>query len=131
MKLSSTLQVVVFLLVTLIIISALSALAAGLTVSESNVGRESIPVMADDLKPSECAGLFLTQVVSGSGTLMGTGGNDLILGSPMADVIDGLGGDDCILGGGGDDDLIGNDGVDICLGGPGSDTFNACEAESQ
>lgn len=56
-------------------------------------------------------------LVSGSGTLTGTDGNDLILGSPGADIIDGNGGNDCIVGGGGDDSLNGNNGNDVCLGG--------------
>ncbi len=115
----------------LIAVSVATAFAAGITVPSSNIGSESIPVTAEDLKPSACNGISLTQIISGSGTLTGTSGNDLIIGSSGADIIDGLGGDDCILGGGGDDSLDGNDGTDVCLGGPGSDTFTNCEVEAQ
>jgi Ca2+-binding RTX toxin-like protein len=65
------------------------------------------PITPNDLKPSECAALNLTNIVVGSGTFSGTNNNDLILGSSGADVIEGRGGDDCILGGGQDDDLRG------------------------
>lgn len=65
------------------------------------------PIAPNDLKPSECAALDLTNIVVGSGTFSGTNNNDLILGSSGADVIEGRGGDDCILGGGQDDDLRG------------------------
>jgi hypothetical protein len=118
-------------LIVLIAISVVSAFAAGISVPPSNVGTESIPVYAEDFKPSACAALYLTNIVSGSGTLTGTTGNDLIVGSSGADSIDGLGGDDCILGGGGDDIITGNDGNDVCLGGSGTDTFDTCESEIQ
>jgi Ca2+-binding RTX toxin-like protein len=118
--------------VSLLIISVLSAYAAGLNVPASNVGSESFAVTAEDIKPAACDGLFLTNIVSGSGTLTGTAANDLIIGSAGVDMIDGLGGDDCIVAGNGDDILAGGDGADVCLGGPGSDTLDAtCETASQ
>ena len=82
---------------------------------------------AEELRPAECAGLMLTNVVTGAGAITGTAGNDLILGSGGADTIDGGGGNDCILGGGGDDQLDGGEGTDVCLGGAGSNTFSNCE----
>ncbi len=131
MKISFPLQLVTLGLLALIVISAATAFAAGITVSSSNVGRDSVTVTAADLAPAVCNGLLLTQIISGSGTIIGTSGNDLIIGSSTADTIDGLGGDDCILGGAGDDSLIGNDGNDVCLGSPGNDIFTTCEVESQ
>ncbi|HEX9839145.1 MAG TPA: hypothetical protein VGA72_07360 [Anaerolineales bacterium] len=131
MRLSFAIQLVIFGLLTLILVSVASAFAAGITVSPSNIDEKSVPVTADDLKPSACAGLSLTQVISGSGILTGSSGNDLIIGSSGADIIAGLGGNDCILGGGGDDALTGNDGNDVCLSGPGNDSFTTCEVESQ
>lgn len=131
MKISFPIQLVIFGLFTLIVVSIATAFAAGITIPPSNVGYQSIPVTAEDLKPSACDGLSLTQIISGSGTLTGTSGNDLIIGSSGADTIDGLGGDDCILGSGGDDSLNGNDGSDVCLGGPGNDIFTNCEVEAQ
>ena len=115
----------------LIVVSVVSAFAAGLSVPASNVGQQSVPVTAEDIKPPACASLYLTSIVSGSGTLTGTAANDLVIGSAGADTIDGLGGDDCILGSGGDDSLTGNDGNDVCLGGPGNNIFTDCEVEAQ
>lgn len=115
----------------LIAVSIFSAFAAGISVPSSNVGSEFISVTAEDIKPSVCAAIYLTDIVSGSGVLTGTTANDLIIGSTSADTIDGAGGDDCILGGDGDDTITGNDGNDICLGGPGTDTFATCETENQ
>ncbi|RPI94988.1 MAG: hypothetical protein EHM40_04690 [Chloroflexi bacterium] len=115
----------------LIIVSLLSAFAAGLSVPPSNVGQQSISVAAEDIKPAACGTLYLTNIVSGSGTLTGTAANDLIIGGTGADTIDGLGGNDCILGSDGDDLITGGEGTDVCLGGPGTDAFTACETESQ
>jgi len=120
-----------FGLLTLIVVSAASAFAAGISIPASNVGLQSLPITAEDLKPAACDGLYLTNIVSGSGTLIGTPGNDLIIGSAGPDTIDGLGGNDCILGGSGDDLLTGGDGTDICLGGLGTDIFTTCESENQ
>ena len=56
-------------------------------------------VTADTLKPSQCAGIALTSLVTGSGTFSGAPGavNELILGSSGADTISADGGDDCVL----------------------------------
>lgn len=118
-------------LVILIVGSVVSAFAAGISISNANAGQQSLPLAAEDIKPDACASVYLTSITRGHGILMGTTGNDLIIGSAAADVIDGLGGNDCILGGGGDDSLTGNDGNDICLGGVGTDTFTDCETEIQ
>jgi Ca2+-binding RTX toxin-like protein len=118
-------------LFALVIVSVGSAFAAGLSVPDSNVGQQSVPVTAEDVKPEACAAIYLTNIVSGSGTLTGTAGNDLIIGSSAADLIDGLGGNDCIVGSGGDDSLTGNEGNDVCLSGIGNDIFTDCETEIQ
>ncbi len=116
---------------TLILFSVVTALTATNTVPPTRIGRTTLPIGLNDLKPSACGGILVTGLVTGAGVITGTDGNDLILGSPGADTIDGLGGNDCILGGGGDDSITGGEGSDICLGGPGADTFIACEGESQ
>jgi Ca2+-binding RTX toxin-like protein len=131
MRIPAFLQLFAFGLLALILVSITSAFAAGLSIPSSNVGQQSILVTAEDIKPAACAGLYLTTIISGSGTLTGTTANDLIIGSAGADTIDGLGGDDCILGGNGDDFITGSDGMDICIGGPGTDTFTTCESENQ
>jgi hypothetical protein len=118
-------------LFTLMVVSVVSAFAAGISVPASNVGQQSVPVTAEDIKPAACGALYLTNIVSGSGALTGTAANDLIIGSAGADTIDGAGGDDCILSSGGDDILAGSAGNDICLGGVGNDIFIDCEVESQ
>jgi Ca2+-binding RTX toxin-like protein len=120
-----------FGLMVLILVSIISAFAAGISVPDTNVGTESIPVYANDIKPPACTSLNLTNTISGSGTITGTTGNDLIIGSTGADTIDGLGGDDCILGGNGDNTITGGDGNDVCIGGAGTDTFTTCESEIQ
>jgi len=111
--------------------SVVSAFAAGMGIADANAGKQSLTVTAEDIKPTACASLSLTNIISGYGTLTGTTGNDLMIGSAAADVIDGLGGNDCILGGGGSDSLTGNEGSDICLGGGETDIFTDCETEIQ
>ena len=125
-----SLRLLILAFLALFIGSVVSALAAGINVSASNVGQQSIPARAEDIKPADCGALYLTNIVRGSGTLTGTAA-DLIIGSAGADMIDGAGGDDCILGSGGDDILAGGDGNDVCVGGTGNDTFTDCEVETQ
>lgn len=130
MKIYSPFKLVTFGLLALIWFSAVTAIAATNTVPPTRADASSAGIGTNHVKPSACAGLYLSGIVTGSGTFTGTTGNDLILGGPGADTIDGLGGDDCILGGGGDDNITGGDGTDICLGGAGSNTFTTCEGES-
>jgi Ca2+-binding RTX toxin-like protein len=110
---------------------SLTAVAATNTVPPTRVDSRSVFFDINHLKPAACAGITVTNLVTGSGALTGSEGNDLILGGPGADEINGLGGSDCILGGGGDDLINGGDGNDICIGGPGSDAFTDCEGEIQ
>lgn len=121
----------VLLLTALIILSSFTAIAATNTIPPTQVEDTSITFQIAHLRPSACAGLSLANLITGSGTLTGTEGNDLILGSTGADVIDGLGGNDCILGGGGADTITGGDGSDVCLGGADADAFTTCESEVQ
>ncbi len=101
-------------------------LTATSTVAVSRAGSSTAAATAGQLAPAACAGLVLSAIVTGSGTVDGSGGSELILGGPGADRIRGRGGDDCIVGGGGNDDLNGNGGSDVCIGGPGTDTFTNC-----
>ncbi|WP_313086131.1 retention module-containing protein [Pseudomonas sp.] len=59
--------------------------------------------------------------ITGSGTLNGTSGDDVILGSNAADTLSGKSGDDHLEGKGGTDTLYGNDGNDVLIGGAGDD----------
>lgn len=97
--------------------------AAGNTVPGTRLGQDLRGIVANDLKPTECASLNLTNIVTGTGTVTGTSGNDLVLGGPNADSLDGEAGADCILAGGGDDTIDGGTDTDVCIGGPGNDTF--------
>jgi Ca2+-binding RTX toxin-like protein len=114
-------------LAALAVTNLVTAIADANTVPSLRMGDQSSPVTANDIKPPECAALNLSNIVSGSGIITGTPGNDLIVGGPGTDVIDGLGGNDCILSRGGDDTLDGNTGTDVCVGGAGNATFLNCE----
>ena len=122
-------RIVAWGLLALIGVSVFLRLQQGM--SAANVGQQSVLVTAEDIKPAACSALFLTNIVSGSGVLTGTAGNDLIIGSTGVDFIDGLGGNDCILGSVDVDTITGNEGNDVCLGGSGIDVFISCEAEAQ
>ena len=125
----SVFRYLAFTLVALIVLTSLTAIAATNTIPSTRVVDQPISFNLNHLKPSACGGITVTNLVTGSGTLTGTPGNDLILAGSGADMIDGLGGDDCILGGGGDDLIDGGDGSDVCIGGPDSDTLIHCETE--
>ena len=109
-------------LVALLIVSIVTASAAANTVPSTSVDYHTFGIDANDLKPAACAGLNLTSIVSGSGTISGDAGNTLILGSSGDDTITGMDGSDCIVGGGGDDTLVGGGGDDVLIGGPGADS---------
>lgn len=127
----STLRFLIPGLLAMIIITTMTAVAATNTVPSTRVADRPISFNINHLKPAACAGINVTSLITGSGTITGTEGNDLILGSFGADTIDGIGGNDCILGGGGDDMITGGDGTDVCIGGPGNDTLATCESEIQ
>jgi hypothetical protein len=128
-------QILPFTLVTLamlVVFSAASAFAAVNTVPVTRVGQQIQAVTANALKPAECSGINLTQVVICiGGNCDGTTASELILGTVNGERIRGRGGQDCILGGGGDDQWLGNAGTDVCIGGPGNDTFNSCAIRIQ
>jgi len=128
MKLFRWLLVGVF---AVIVVTSMTAIAAANTVPPSQVDDQSVSYNVNHLKPSACSGIVLSNLVTGSGTLTGSAGNDLIIASSGADVIDGAGGNDCILGGGGADTITGGDGNDVCLGGADTDAFTTCESEVQ
>lgn len=129
----------------LVLLGLMTAFAATNTVPSTRLDDDTLPITANDLKPSDCNSLNLTTiVVAGSGTA----GNDLILGTAGNDNLRGGDGDDCIVGGGGndtlqgqrnndillgqdgDDSLRGNQDMDVCDGGPGTDLGHvSCETE--
>jgi hypothetical protein len=108
----------------LVLVSAISAYAAANSVPRSKVVDYSTAITANALKPSECAGLSLSNVITGRDEINGSSGNDLILGSEREDTIRGNNGNDCILGGSGEDTLYGNSGGDVLIGGGDSDELD-------
>jgi Ca2+-binding RTX toxin-like protein len=123
-------RVITIGLAALILGSMISAMAASNSVSKSNVGEISRSISANDLKPPQCDGIHLNNLIAATGAISGTAGNDLILGSSGANTISGEGGNDCILGGGGNDTLFGDSGTDVCIGGSGDDILDdSCETK--
>ncbi len=114
-----------------IALSGLLGLTNANSVPSSKAADRSQAITANTLKPTECAGLTLSNLVYGSGTINGTNAADLILGGSAIDTISGSQSTDCILGGGGDDSINGGNGSDVCIGGPGTDTFTNCETQYQ
>ena len=106
----------------LILVTIHWALATSNSIAESGLFDADVqnPITPDDLKPPECSGIMLDNLVQ-IGVDTPTNGNDLILGTSGSDTIDGRSGDDCIVGGGGDDSLSGGNGDDVILGGDGAD----------
>ncbi len=113
--------------VALLALLALSFTASN-TVPATSVGTVQKAIAVQDRAPASCSGMGLTLVVT---NLNGGSGNDLVLGTAVAETVNGNAGDDCLLGGGGDDSLRGGTGIDVCIGGPGNDTFNNCETQIQ
>jgi Ca2+-binding RTX toxin-like protein len=123
-------------LVGVLLGSLITALAATNIVPVTRAGHNLLSIGANDLKPADCSGITVTTVLSGSGTIIGSGASELVLGGSAADTITAGGGDDCILGGGGNDSIQGQSGTDVCIGGPGTDSFGilglgGCEVEIQ
>jgi Ca2+-binding RTX toxin-like protein len=124
-------RLVILTLIALVVISVLSAVAAGNIVPVTRLDEDIFAVTIGDFTPAACSGLGVTNLVTGNTFIFGTNGNDLILAGSGVDWIFALGGADCIVGGGGNDIIWAGGGTDVCIGGPGTDTFNQCETEIQ
>lgn len=118
------------MILSLVALSAITALAAANSVPATNVGQSDHAITAQQLAPPECASIAagLTRVVAGSGSFDGGGASELILGSAGADTIRGRQGDDCIVSGAGNDDLQGNQGNDVLVGGADDDALDGSQA---
>jgi Ca2+-binding RTX toxin-like protein len=117
-------------LAALVLSSIMSAMAASNSVPKTGLDEISRSISVNDLKPSRCDGIHLTNLIAATGMICGTADNDLILGGSGVDIISGEGGNDCILGGGGNDRLYGDSGTDVCIGGNGSDFLDdSCESK--
>jgi Ca2+-binding RTX toxin-like protein len=117
-------------LATLMVSSILSAMAASNSIPRTGLDEISRSITVNDLKPPQCDGIHLTNLIAATGAISGTAGNDLILGSAGANTISGEGGNDCIVSGGGNDTIYGNAGTDVCIGGSGNDFLDdSCETK--
>jgi Ca2+-binding RTX toxin-like protein len=117
-------------LAALVLSSMMSAMAASNSVPKSGLDEISRSISVNDLKPPQCDGIHLNNLIVATGSISGTSGNDLILGSSAANTISGEGGNDCIVGGGDNDTLYGDSGMDVCIGGSGNDILDdSCEAK--
>ena len=113
----------------LLIAGAVAAYAATNTVPSTRLDLDNLNITANDLKPSACASLNLSNIVSGSGTLNGSNGNDLILASAGNDTLNGRAGADCLVAGSGADTLDGGAGGDVLLAGDGNDNLSGSAAD--
>jgi RTX calcium-binding nonapeptide repeat (4 copies) len=104
------------------------AMTATIVIPPSHAGQMSRQITANELKPPECAALDLQQIRI-AGTSPSAGHGALLLGTSGDDRLIGGGSDDCVVGGAGDDDINPGGGIDICLGGAGVDTFRNCETQ--
>lgn len=125
---SHPLRIVMLCLTLGISAAVLGTFTAANNVAPSNVGQTGAPIDANALKPPQCAGINLTNVVVGTN---GTAANDLILGPQAASTLNGnkSGGVDCVVGGAGGDTIWGNGGTngDVCIGNGGSNKFKQCQ----
>lgn len=103
--------------------TAITAAASTVGVAVGSAVDVSSVVTPNDLKPVECAGITVTALVAGSGTVDGSSVAELVIGSAAADTLTGGGGDDCLLAGGGADTIEGGQGNDVMMGGAGDDTL--------
>lgn len=117
---------------TLVVVTAATGTLASNVVVASRAGGFVLATGANDLKPvPECAGIVVTEIAVGSGSITTANKDELVLGSAGVDNINARNGDDCIVAGSGNDAINGSVGNDICIGGLGTDTFTACETSIQ
>lgn len=112
-------------LAALLVLVGVASTATNL-VAPSRAGVRVRAVTANELKPPECASLDLEEIRAAGGG-GGAGHAGLVLGTSGNDRIIGGGDSDCIVGGAGNDDINAGGGTDICIGGAGVDTFKNCE----
>lgn len=100
------------------------------SIPPSRAGLSHHPATARQLAPPECAGMALTTVAwLDNGTLQGTNGNELLIGSENTTRINGRNGHDClVIGSGNKNRLDGGAGNDVCIGNA-TTRFNNCEVE--
>lgn len=129
----SIVRLLLIMIGMIVLAGMIGALATANTVPSTGAGQSSMTIMANDIKPGECGGITLYNVITGPD---GTDSNDLMLGTSGADTHYGFDGDDCMVGGDGDDVLdpgpgdnvvLGGAGYDYCVDHGGTNTFYGCE----
>jgi hypothetical protein len=123
---------VIFGLVVMVAISVMAAIAAMNTVPISRASNQSFPISLNDTKPTECAGISLTNkiICPSTGTCNGTSGNDLMYANSGNPTINGTQGNDCLVcHSGGSCTLNGGPGTDVCICKNGSCNFGSCETQ--
>ncbi|HYF26495.1 MAG TPA: calcium-binding protein [Baekduia sp.] len=94
---------------TLLAVPVVALLGVGLTLPATSVGGHE-PTCATALS----SGAY--NVIHGAGAIVGTNGNDVIIGSAGADSVAAGNGDDVVCGLGGADSIDGGNGADLLLG---------------
>ena len=82
------------------------------------------PVTDDETAGRSQSALEASDCPAGANVILGTDGDDVLVGTPGADCIVGYGGDDTLDGRGGNDALFGGDGDDTLTGGAGDDVLH-------
>lgn len=99
----------------LVIAGLLSVTTASNTVPTSRLGSRTTSTGISELRPPACSGMTLTNLVTGTGNVNGTNGNDLVLGGRGTKAVNGKAGDDCLLGGVDATSVDGGAGSDVCI----------------
>lgn len=112
----------------LAVVGLVSADTASNTIPPSRLGESVHQIGPNDLKPIACAGITVTNMITGTGSaiLNGTNAANLILGVPGTTAINARQGNDCVVGNAAVLVINGGAGTDVCIGGA-STTFAQCE----
>jgi len=113
-------------LIVLVLAAAQIAETASNTVPATKAGVVIHTNSLNEGKPSQCNGIFPTNLVVGtSWTVNGSDSGDLLLGGIGARTLNGRNGNDCIVGGNTTTRIDGGNGTDVCIGRTGTQ-FISC-----
>lgn len=108
-------------------ITLASIATSSISVPESIVTDTTVPLVANDLRPPECASLDLAVVRSADGGPVGPE-NTLVLGGSSASSLVGGDGNDCLVGSAATEHFDGGGGHNICIAPNPSAILVNCEA---
>ena len=123
-----------------LVLPAIAVLTLAVSVTTGETAANGVPgtkadnetqaITAETLKPAACAGITLTAILIGPGSLTGTAANELIISDgTVNNKLNGGGGNDCIIGSSAKNQFTGGTGTDVCIGNGGGDTFATCETQ--